>query len=109
MNAQNVKRVIYIIMFIFLLSTARAMAIELSLQDLIPGTKYYFDDFNPELRPWTPGELRNIEEVFKNYQYVEIVLDADGRTMTVKQYVQGAPKEEARYRLSPEGILQKEP
>jgi|GEM_PF-2278921 len=109
MKSQNLIRVICRITLILLLSTAPATGAELLLQDLIPGTKYYFDDFNPALKPWTPGEFRNIEEVFKNYQYVEIVLHADSRAMTVKQYTQGVPKDVTRYRILPDGVLQKEP
>lgn len=108
MSTSIFKRLIFCTPLIFLWLTAPAMGAEVHLQDLIPGTKYYFDDFNPNRKPWVPGEFRNIEEVFKNYQYVEIVLDADGRTITVKQYIQSVSKDVAKYRISPAGELQKE-
>ena len=96
----------YSIMLFFPLLSSPAMGEEVRLQDLAPSTKYYLDDFDPNRKH---GELRNIEEVFKNYQYVEIMLSADGKVITVKQYVQGSKKNETSYRILPEGMLQKEP
>lgn len=72
---------------------------------LMPGSKYYFDSFDPEQKPWNPGRDMNIEEVFKNYQYVEIVLDQDGRSITVTHFIQGSKKDIARYLLMPDGSL----
>lgn len=75
---------------------------------LAPGTRYYFDNFDPVPKPWWPGTPLNIEEVFKNYQYVEIVPDADGKAITVNRYVQGNRKETSRYRFMPDDGLVKE-
>lgn len=69
------------------------------------GSKYYFDSFDPEQKPWNPGRDLNIEEVFKNYQYVEIVLDHDGRGITVTHFIQGNKKDTAKYLLMPDGSL----
>ena len=44
-----------------------------------PETPYYFDSFDPGQQPWKLGQHLNIEEVFKNYQYYEIVLDQTAR------------------------------
>ena len=106
MNTSIVKRVMYSILLFLPLFPPPTMGEEVRFQDLAPSTKYYLDDFDPNRKP---GELRNIEEVFKNYQYVEIVLSADGKVITVKQYVQGSKKHETSYRILPEGVLQKEP
>lgn len=74
---------------------------------LVPGAPYYFDSFDPGQRPWTPGQHLNIEEVFKNYQYYEIVLDEDGKGITVNQYVRGSKSDSAKYTLMPDGSLRK--
>lgn len=74
---------------------------------LMPGSKYYFDNFDPEQKPWNPGRDMNIEEVFKNYQYVEIVLDQDGRGITVTHFIQGNKKGTVKYLLMPDGALSK--
>ena len=40
-----------------------------------PGVPYYFENFDPAMKPWDPGQDLNIEEVFKNYVYYEIIFD----------------------------------
>ncbi len=32
----------------------------------VPGTPYYYDEFDPGLKPWRAGPERNLEEVFKH-------------------------------------------
>ncbi len=76
-------------------------------EKLTPGATYYFDSFNPGQQPWQPSQHLNIEEVFKNYQYYEIVLDQDGQGMTVSHYIQGVKKESGKFRILPDGSLQK--
>lgn len=77
------------------------------VHQLAPGAQYYFDSFDPGLRPWTPGQHLNIEEVFKNYQYYEVVLDRDGAAITVNHYVRGSKAGSEKYRVLPDGALQK--
>lgn len=55
-----------------------------------PETSHYFNRFDPSQRPWEPGQPLNIEEVFKNYQYFEILLDRDDQGMVVNQYIRGS-------------------
>lgn len=74
---------------------------------LVPGVPYYFDSFNPEQRPWIPGQHLNIEEVFKNYQYYEVVLDRSGDGITVNHYIRGSRAGSEKYRVLPDGSLQK--
>ncbi|OGS98887.1 MAG: hypothetical protein A3F73_12800 [Gallionellales bacterium RIFCSPLOWO2_12_FULL_59_22] len=74
---------------------------------LAPGTPYYFDSFDAGQRPWEPGQGLNIEEVFKNYEYYEIVLDRDGNGLTVNHYVSGSKAGSEKYRVLPDGSLQK--
>lgn len=94
---------------LLLLMTAVAVgaAPDVHSHKLIPGSKYYFDNFDPEQKPWNPGRDMNIEEVFKNYQYVEIVLDQNGRGITVTHFIQGSKKDTVKYLLMPDGSLSK--
>lgn len=75
--------------------------------ELKPGAAYYYDNFDLGQRPWKPGQHLNIEEVFKNYQYYEIVLDLDGKELTVSQYIQGAKTGSEKYLVLPDGSLRK--
>lgn len=72
-----------------------------------PGTPYYFDQFNSEQQPWNPGQHLNFEEVFKNYQYYEIVLDQNGEELTISRYIQGAKTGSEKYQVMPDGSLRK--
>ncbi|MDD5323314.1 MAG: hypothetical protein PHD43_22420 [Methylococcales bacterium] len=72
-----------------------------------PGVSHYFDHFDSGLRPWEPGQNLNFEEVFKNYQYYEIVLDRDGKEIMVNQYIQGNKTISEKYLRLPDGALQK--
>jgi hypothetical protein len=74
---------------------------------LEPGKPYYYDSFDSGKRPWNPGQDLNIEEVFKNYQYYEIVLDQDGKGITVNQYTRGVKSVSEKYEMLPDGSLQK--
>src|SRR3989338_2047954 len=72
-----------------------------------PETPYYFDSFDPGQQPWKPGQHLNIEEVFKNYQYYEIVLDQNGKEITVNQYIRGVRTGSEKYLELPDGSLRK--
>jgi hypothetical protein len=72
-----------------------------------PGTPYYFDHFDPGQKPWEPGQYLNIEELFKNYQYFEIVFDQDGKGITVYRYLRGSKEDNEKYLVLPDKSLQK--
>jgi hypothetical protein len=72
----------------------------------MPDTPYYFDSFDSGQRPWAPGQHLNIEEVFKNYQYYEIVFDRGGDVITVNHYIRGSRAGGGKYRVLPDGSLQ---
>lgn len=74
---------------------------------LTPGMPYYFETFDPLQRPWEPGEGLNIEEVFKNYQFYEIVPDGDGKGITVNHYIQSRKAGSEKYQVMPDRSLQK--
>lgn len=72
------------------------------------GVAYYFERFDPAMRPWNPGQALNIEEVFKNYQYYEILFDSTGTRLTVNRHIQGSKTETGHYRVAPDGGLEKD-
>lgn len=72
-----------------------------------PGATYYFDHFDSDQQPWEPGQDLNIEEVFKNYQYYEIVFSKTGKEITVNHHVQGNKADSAKYRIMPNWSLEK--
>lgn len=71
-----------------------------------PGVPYYFESFDPALKPWDPGQDMNIEEVFKNYVYYEIVFDQSGREITVNRYLQNRKERSDRFLVRPDRSLQ---
>lgn len=74
---------------------------------LKPGETYYFDSFDPTLKPWSPpGEGLNIEEVYKNYLYYEVVVDKTGRGITVNSYIQNTKDRSNKYLIRPDGSLE---
>ena len=70
-----------------------------------PGTLYYFDHFDPGHKPWVPGQQLNIEEVFKDYQYYEIVFDQDGKGITVNRFLRGSRESSEKYLVLPDKSL----
>lgn len=71
-----------------------------------PDTPHYFDHFDPEQKPWQPGQTLNIEEVFKNYQYYEIRFLKQGSEIQVQRYKHNQRDSGGRYRIMPDGTLE---
>lgn len=71
-----------------------------------PGVPYYFENFDPAMKPWDPGQDLNIEEVFKNYIYYEIVFDQSGREITVNRYLQNRKERSDRFLVRPDRSLE---
>jgi len=67
-----------------------------------PGVPYYFENFDPAMKPWDPGQDLNIEEVFKNYVYYEIIFDQSGREITVNRYLQNRKERSDRFLVRPD-------
>lgn len=76
-------------------------------EKLTPGMPHYFENFDPTQKPWEPGPDLNFEEVFKNYQYYEIVLDQDGKGITVNHFIQNSKAGSEKYQLLPDRSLRK--
>ncbi len=71
-----------------------------------PGVPYYFENFDPAMKPWDPGQDLNIEEVFKNYIYYEIIFDQSGREITVNRYLQNRKEKSDRFLVRPDRSLE---
>ena len=71
-----------------------------------PGVPYYFENFDPAIKPWDPGQDLNIEEVFKNYVYYEIIFDRSGREITVNRYLQNRKERSDRFLVRPDRSLE---
>ncbi|MBZ0094904.1 MAG: hypothetical protein K8H75_05905 [Sulfuricella sp.] len=69
------------------------------------GVPYYFENFDPAMKPWEPGQDLNIEEVFKNYIYYEIIFDPSGREITVNRYLQNRKEKSDRFLVRPDRSL----
>lgn len=74
---------------------------------LTPGMPHYFENFDPTQKPWEPGPDLNFEEVFKNYQYYEIVLDQGGKEITVNHFIQNRKADSEKYLVLPDRSLRK--
>jgi len=75
--------------------------------NLMPGTANYFESFDPNQQPWQPGLNLNYEEVFKNYEFYEIVPDQNGSEITVNHYIRGDKAGSEKYLILPNGSLRK--
>lgn len=71
-----------------------------------PGVPYYFESFDPAMKPWNPGQDLNIEEVFKNYIYYEIIFDPSGLEITVNRYLQNRKERSDRFLVRPDRSLE---
>jgi hypothetical protein len=71
-----------------------------------PGVPYYFENFDPAMKPWNPGQDLNIEEVFKHYIYYEIIFDPSGREITVNRYLQNRRERSDRFLVRPDQSLE---
>jgi len=70
-----------------------------------PGVTYYFDAFDPNQKPWSPGFDLNYEEVFKNYEFYEIVFSSSGKEFTVNRYIRNNKTDCEQYLLNPDGSI----
>lgn len=70
-----------------------------------PETPYYFDEFSPA--SWSPDKELNYEEVYRNYEYFEVLFDKGCAGIVVKRYVKGQFSSSDRYRVNNDGTLEK--
>jgi hypothetical protein len=91
----------------FLLAVSHAASAASLADKFTPGTPYYFNGFDPGQKPWDPGQHLNFEEVFKNYQYYEIVFDQDGNGISVNRFLRGSKENSEKYLVLPDKSLQK--
>lgn len=81
------------------------LALQASAEEFVPDTPYLFETFDPQQKPWTPGRDMNIEEVFKNYEYFEVLFGRDGGLLKVSTIRQGKRSEVRYFRRLPDGGL----
>lgn len=99
LSANKGLRVVVVALAILFSASAAA-------EPLKPGGVYYFEDFDPAMKPWSPGEGLNFEEVFKNYIYYEVVVGKAGREITVNRYTQNTMDRSDKYLIRPDGSLE---
>ncbi len=92
---------------LFLLALPLSASANSFADKFTPGTPYYFNDFDPGRQPWEAGQYLNLEEVYKNYQYYEIVFDQDGNGITVNRYLRGNKESSEKYLVLPDNSLRK--
>lgn len=92
---------------LYLIALPHAASATWLTDEFTAGTPYYFNDFDPGQQPWEPGQYLNIEEVYKNYQYYEIVIDQDGKGITVSRILHGTKESSEHYLLLPDNSLRK--
>lgn len=107
LSISNMLRTARVVAAFCLLTLASAAGAASLADRLAPGTPHYFDSFDATQQPWEPGQPLNIEEVFKNYQYYEILLDRDGKAIVVNRYLRGSKAASEKYLVLPDGSLQK--
>ena len=99
---QDVRVTAAVIAILFSLGASAASLAE----KFQPGVPYYFENFDPAMKPWDPGQDLNIEEVFKNYVYYEIIFDRSGREITVNRYLQNRKERSDRFLVRPDRTLE---
>ena len=99
---QDVRVTAAVIAILFSLGASAASLAE----KFQPGVPYYFENFDPAMKPWDPGQDLNIEEVFKNYVYYEIIFDRSGREITVNRYLQNRKENSDRFLVRPDQTLE---
>jgi hypothetical protein len=92
---------------VFLLALPHATSAASIADKFTPGIPYYFNDFDPGQKPWEPGQYLNLEEVFKNFQYFEIVFDQDGKGVAVNRYLRGSKESSEKYLVLPDKSLRR--
>lgn len=90
---------------IFLISLSIGAGAATAAANFDSGVPYYVESFDPAKVPWEPGSKLNLEEVFKNYQYYEILFDKPSNSITVKRYIRGITVDEVRYLLQSDNTL----
>ena len=66
---------------------------------------YYFSEFNPA--SWKVENELNYEEVYKNFEYFEVIFNKSCEEITVKRYKKGAFDSSEKYRINADASLQK--
>ncbi|MBF8250475.1 MAG: hypothetical protein HW382_103 [Deltaproteobacteria bacterium] len=85
----------------FFLVTVNASAVE----KCRPNTPYYFSEFKPA--SWKIGNELNYEEVYKNFEYFEVIFNKSCDEITIKRYKKGVFDSSEKYKVDSDGSIQK--
>lgn len=70
-----------------------------------PNSPYYFSEFNPS--SWKVEDEVNYEEVYKNFEYFEVIFNKNCDDITVKRYKKGQFVSSEKYKVDSDGSIQK--
>lgn len=70
-----------------------------------PNASYYFSEFNPA--SWKVENEVNFEEVYKNFEYFEVIFNKSCDEITVKRYKKGKFDSSEKYKVDSNGFIQK--
>ncbi len=70
-----------------------------------PNSPYFFSEFNPS--SWEVEDEVNYEEVYKNFEYFEVIFNKSCDEITVKKYIKGEFGSSEKYQLNADGVLSK--
>ncbi len=71
-----------------------------------PDSPYFYTEFDPA--SWKIENELNYEEVYKNYEYFEVIFNKGCDEITVKKYIKGEIHSTEKYRLNVNGRVSKE-
>lgn len=69
-----------------------------------PGSPCFYTEFDPA--SWKIENELNYEEVYKNFEYFEVIFNKGCEEITVKKYRKGTVETLKKYRLAVDGTLQ---
>ena len=70
-----------------------------------PNASYYFSEFNSA--SWKVENEVNFEEVYKNFEYFEVIFNKSCDEITVKRYKKGEFDSSEKYKVDSNGSIQK--
>ena len=69
-----------------------------------PNAPYYFSEFNSS--SWKVENELNYEEVYKNFEYFEVIFNKSCDEITLKRYKKGQFDSSEKYKVDSDGYIQ---
>lgn len=98
-----IKNFVYLYLlsaFVFLVSNEA-----LCKEKCRPNKSYYFSEFSPA--SLNLDDEKNYEEVYKNYEYFEVLFNKSCDEIAVKRYVKGQFGSSDKYKVNADGSINK--